>query len=726
MTTITTTPPVLAKPPRAERQVEYRAPGAIRRTATLLRRRLPFTTIVVAVMLVLSVASGTLWSAVEDSAMFPYVAYGLPSTEAGHWWTLLVGPFFAVVPLFYLPMVGSFALFVGFAEWRLGTRRTIVLSVATQIVSVLAAVGFLALVRDSGWDWAERAGTLMDVGYSGGALAMLAIAAAAIRSPWRLRIRAGLVTYVSVAVIYVGSFADLVHFFAVVIALPLGPKLVGRHRAQRMGRPSMREWRLFAGVGLFLLTVAEIVMWLVPAEGPFGSSTAVSLSGLELTVLCAVVIPMLNGLRRGSKLAWWCSIGLTAFVTAQGVLLAGLLSLIDLFSGGYESGGLSLFFVDNLLWTAELMLLIVARGAFRVPSRRTLRQAWKHEADDSTTARKLLARHGGGSVSWMSTWPENSYFVSADGDSYLAYRRHARVAVALGDPIAPDGGSGRTVTEFVDHCDQAGLVPCVFSATADVLATTKELGWQQVQVAEDTLIDLETLQFRGKAWQDVRSALNKAAKEGIEFRLVTLAEQPRAVISQVRAISEEWISDKGMPEMGFTLGGVDEAMDPRTKVGLAIDTSGTVHGVTSWMPVHRPSDSEAGVVGGWTLDMMRRRTGGFRPVMEFLIASSCLAFKESGATFVSLSGAPLARSADDGPANAAERVLDSLGSMMEPYYGFRSLHAFKAKFKPRCEPMYLAFRDEADLPRIGIALGQAYLPNTGLWQLAKLARTAKR
>jgi lysylphosphatidylglycerol synthetase-like protein (DUF2156 family) len=119
---------------------------------------------------------------------------------------------------------------------------------------------------------------------------------------------------------------------------------------------------------------------------------------------------------------------------------------------------------------------------------------------------------------------------------------------------------------------------------------------------------------------------------------------------------------------------------------------------------------------------MRRRTHGFRPVVEFLIASSCVAFREGGARFVSLSGAPLARAPEAPPTAPLERLLDSFGGVMEPYYGFRSLHAFKTKFKPRYVPMYLAYREEADLPRIGIALARAYLPDTSLRSLVRLGR----
>src|SRR3954464_876748 len=94
--------------------VEPAAGGRIRGTVAVLRERLPFTSGVTLAMLVLAVATGALWTAAEDRAAFPFVAYGLPSLESGRWWTMFTGPFFAVIPWYYLPMVGSFVLFAGF------------------------------------------------------------------------------------------------------------------------------------------------------------------------------------------------------------------------------------------------------------------------------------------------------------------------------------------------------------------------------------------------------------------------------------------------------------------------------------------------------------------------------------------------------------------------------------------------------------------------------------
>lgn len=71
-----------------------------------------------------------------------------------------------------------------------------------------------------------------------------------------------------------------------------------------------------------------------------------------------------------------------------------------------------------------------------------------------------------------------------------------------------------------------------------------------------------------------------------------------------------------------------------------------------------------------------------------------------------------------------DAVLDMLGQSLEPVYEFRSLHRFKSKFQPRVSPMYLVFRDEADLPRIGVAITRAYLPDARTRDFMAVLRAA--
>lgn len=58
--------------------------------------------------------------------------------------------------------------------------------------------------------------------------------------------------------------------------------------------------------------------------------------------------------------------------------------------------------------------------------------------------------------------------------------------------------------------------PCFYSVGEELAAIARDHGWSCVQVAEETVIDLPDLAFKGKKFQDVRTSLNRASKQGIE------------------------------------------------------------------------------------------------------------------------------------------------------------------------------------------------------------------
>ncbi|MCF2530924.1 bifunctional lysylphosphatidylglycerol flippase/synthetase MprF [Yinghuangia soli] len=332
-------------------------------------------------------------------------------------------------------------------------------------------------------------------------------------------------------------------------------------------------------------------------------------------------------------------------------------------------------------------------------------------------ARDILTQYGGSTLSYMTTWPGNTYWLSEDGKTGVAYRVIGNVAVTTGDPFGESSERAAAVGGFAAFCDRQGWTPCFYSVTEEGREAAERLGWKTLQVAEDTVVPLPDLEFKGKKWQDVRTALNKAGKAGLTAQWWAFPEAPLTVQEQVREISEEWVADKGLPEMGFTLGGLDELDDPRVRCLVAVDEEGRVHGITSWMPSYLDGEPI-----GWTLDFMRRGDTEFKGIMEFLIASAALGFKEEGAQFLSLSGAPLARIDRGEQPERLQGVLDVAGRALEPVYGFRSLLAFKAKFQPQYQPLYMTYPDPAALPSIANAIGRAYLPHTSAAQMLRLSR----
>ncbi|MCE3552948.1 DUF2156 domain-containing protein [Pseudonocardia sp. RS11V-5] len=706
--TAASAPPASALLPVAAGRTAPFEVWASRLTAALPHawRRTPFTITVVAVTLLVGLVGRTIWRPLWQEGWFPQVAYGVPALQEGRVWTLFTGWFFAITPGQYVSGLLLFAIVVGACEIRMGTRVVAVAALAGEIGGVLVASLLIWALAHTSWPWAVHLVTVRDAGFTTGALTVLAVTTAALRSPWRLRIRALLGFSVLVAFLFEGTLSDVAHLVAVTTGFVVGQRLFGVEPG--FGPQTRRETRLLAFAGLVAIALTELVVLLFPGRGPFGETAGETTSLLDVLIDIVIVGIVANALRLGKRWAWWVTVVL-------GVLnaLVAVAAVVILLVGGVVTDE-AITLGTGVLWIAELVVLLFNRRAFRVRIRRRMPGGVAAgEADALERARTLLTSVGGSTMSWMTLWPEMRYYFLRDGRGYVGYQRHAGIALALADPVAPQGTVAAAVTEFTEDAERGGLTPCLFSVTDTAAEAARAAGWRTVQIAEDTLIDLPGIAFTGKKWQDIRTALNKARREGIEFRVVTLAEQPFAVLAQVRAISEEWVGDKGLPEMGFTLGGVDEALDPAVKVGLAIDAGGSIHGVTSWLPVH----AEGGRVRGWTLDVMRRRTDGFRSAMEFMIASACLTFGQEGYEFISLSGAPLARGEYEAELDRTDRLLDKLGGALEPFYGFRSLHAFKAKFSPRYEPVHLAFRDEADLPRIGIALTRAYLPDATPRQL---------
>lgn len=341
---------------------------------------------------------------------------------------------------------------------------------------------------------------------------------------------------------------------------------------------------------------------------------------------------------------------------------------------------------------------------------------------DRAVARKLL-REGGDSLSWMALWEPNRYWFSPDGRGAVAYQLHGNVALTLAGPFGAADSRQRTAEGFLAYCSSRAAIPAFYSCDDSLWPQLQERGFRRVSVAQETRLFIRELEFTGKEWQNVRTARNRAAKLGIKAVWGTYHKLPSTLRARLNEVSEEWAAGKSVPEMGFTLGGIDELMDDEVLCCLAVDGEGNVHGVTSWLPVY-----DGGRLVSRTLDVMRRRSDGFPGVMEFLIASAVLELRES-VEVISLSGSPLAGVPDDetpGEPESAEnlvRILDVVGHALEPVYGFRSLAAFKSRFKPEYRGLYLYYQDPLQLPAIGRALTRAYLPGLSLRHAARLVRS---
>ncbi|WP_287269240.1 MULTISPECIES: bifunctional lysylphosphatidylglycerol flippase/synthetase MprF [Microbacterium] len=662
-------------------------------------RRIPATLSVVAVLLIAGILTGALWTPLADGPLWDVFAFGLPALQDGRWWTPITGSLLVSHPALYPVTIAGLAG-VAFVEFRRGGRAALAYLVGGQLFAVLGASLLLWLGSLApAWAWAAEQSALLDVAPEGGIFAGIAAAVGLFAAPWRSRAWLVLLVSVTTGVLLWGGLSQLEHALGVFLVLAVD-------RSLRVQRVSVSEQRFVAFVWLVALTAIDVITEFVPTDGPFGPSVPDG-TVWDAAVNVIVIVVIANGLRRARRWAW-----AVAIVLAAANALVALLGLTLLITEAWS--GVPLFDTSpsgdvavGLMWGLLLIYLILVRRAFRWRRRGHLGPV---PAPTVLDVVETLERDGGGTLSWMSTWEGNLYMRTTTG--IVAYQRRAGAAIALGDPLGPEAGRADSAREFITAAEHAGLVPCFFSA-GDATRAAVPAQWRSLVVADDTIVDLPGLAFTGKRWSDVRTSINRAGREEMTFRLTRLADEPFHIRSQLHAISEMWVGDRGLPEMRFTLGTLEEAADPHVPIALAISAHGDVDGFLSWLPIH----GAEGRMRGWTLDLMRRREGGFGPVMEYLIGMSAAAFRDEGAEIMSLSGAPLAH---EYPPEAAtiSALSDWLSDILEPVYGFQSLHRFKEKFRPRYETLSLLFRDEGDLARIGAGLTRAFLPDASLRQFA--------
>lgn len=367
--------------------------------------------------------------------------------------------------------------------------------------------------------------------------------------------------------------------------------------------------------------------------------------------------------------------------------------------------------VGPLFWlTAAVATLLALRGGSRLVV----------EAPEADRIRALL-RRGSGSLGFMATWAGNRLWTTPDGSAGIAFRVVNGHAVTLSDPFGDTAEPGRLADGFVDFCDRMAWVPVFYSVHDEWRELLETRGWRSVPVAEETVLDPAAFSTSGKRMQDVRNAVNRAARTGITVRFASWRSLPLRITAQIGTLSERWMAEKDLPELGFTLGGVTELQDDGVLVGVALDEQQRVLAVASWLPVW-----SGGVLTGWTLDFMRRSSSSPNGVMEYLLAQSIERFRDQGVGSVSLSGSPLVQPEGEGPSPLLATMLSLVGRALEPLYGFRALLRFKRKFGVRERSLHLCYADPLGLPAIGLAIAGCYLPGFGVHRLPALLGSSRR
>ncbi len=330
-------------------------------------------------------------------------------------------------------------------------------------------------------------------------------------------------------------------------------------------------------------------------------------------------------------------------------------------------------------------------------------------AEERKRARQIVAAHGRASLARMALFDDKSYFFSANG-TLIAYAVKGRVALALGDPIGAEEDARASILEFKIFCAGNDWDPCFYQTHPEYLSMYKETGFKFFSIGEEAIVDLSVFTLEGKAGKEFRNVANRLGKLGhhVEVFEPPLNDQ---LLSELKAVSDEWLFMMRGSEMRFSLGWFDDDYVRNGGVAVARVTDGHISAFANIVPEYQHNEV--------SLDLMRRKHQIENGTMDLLFASLFDWAKKKGyATFsLGLSGLSGIGEKSDDP--AVEKVLRLLSDNLSRFYNFKGLHAFKEKFHPMWEPRYLVYSESANLPAVAAALIRAHSGDNFLWGYLK-------
>jgi phosphatidylglycerol lysyltransferase len=348
-------------------------------------------------------------------------------------------------------------------------------------------------------------------------------------------------------------------------------------------------------------------------------------------------------------------------------------------------------------WLARLylMLLILRPVILRT------RQEASYEA-----IKRIFGMYSRYSLSAFAVQNDKHHMLLADNNALVAYAVRGAVALSAGDPLASDDDFERSVREYLNYCRRNDWIACFYEASENHLPVYHKLGLRSLKMAEEAIVDLQEFSLSGNKRANLRAMVNKTAKSGMTVKFYNRGLQPDAAIDeQLEEISQEWLNEKSIGEMGFSLGRFSlEGLD-RVPVFIAVLGDG-IQAFCSWLPYR----SGKAVV----LDLMRKRDQVVAGTMDFLLSHSLMQLREMHYVEASLANAPLASITP--PRGTLERGVALLFENMNAFYGYKNLFQFKKKFAPRWEGRYLIYPKGADLPRVAYAVAGVH-SSGGLLQL---------
>ncbi len=322
------------------------------------------------------------------------------------------------------------------------------------------------------------------------------------------------------------------------------------------------------------------------------------------------------------------------------------------------------------------------------------------ETEDHEKALALIAKYGKSSLDYFKTYNDKDFWFSEDGEGFIAFRTSRNYAVVLENPVCRDEAAlERNIRAFDDYCKQNGLRPAYYRIPEEDRALYERLGKKLLPVGEVAVVNLETWGLEGSSKRGLRNEVNKLTKTGYTFK-ENAPPQKDAFLQQLKAVSEDWLKSLERSELVFSQGMFQEKELKEQTILSVENPEGKVVGFVNLIPDHVPGEAN--------FDLMRKTEDAPNGTMDFLFARMFEYLQMQGFQSCNMGMVPMSGIAD--PDNMQERILKLAYERIRQFGHYKSLRAYKEKFDPRWQMMYLAYDALFDLITLPSALENVFEP----------------
>ncbi|MBI1199168.1 MAG: GNAT family N-acetyltransferase [Phenylobacterium sp.] len=364
-------------------------------------------------------------------------------------------------------------------------------------------------------------------------------------------------------------------------------------------------------------------------------------------------------------------------------------------------------------WAGSALVLI-AFGVWRLFASAATPPIVGDEDPDFERVRTILANaevsRPGSNLALLG---DKRFLFSASGESFLMFGVRGRSWVALGPPVGRRDERLELLWRFRELADAHAARPGLYGLEAEDLPDVVELGFSIQKLGESALTPLETFSLEGRRRGNLRRAWRKAAEEGATFEVVP-RERVAPLISELRAVSDDWLADHAGGEKGFSLGGFLPRYVQEFPVAVVRWGGRVIAFATLWTTPSKAS---------FSIDLMRYRDEGPRNVMDYLFVELMEWGRAQGYVAFDFGMAPLAGLDDRPLAPIMSRVGRLIFDRGEEIYNFQGVRRYKDKYDPLWQPRYVAAPHKWAIPRLVADVG--LLSSGGMAGLAKRPKKAE-